>query len=186
MGLGEHSGEERAVEAARKAINSPLLEDVSIAGAKGVLINIAGDSNLTLYETNEVMALIHEATGSDAEIIFGTVIDDSLADNIRVTVIATGFSLNKDGEAEPAARAQEEPAQVAEPDTIGSPVLVGSVGHLLGGAHVSTQRPRYAAGTAGTSASGGWRFGHPHLPAPQNGRFLGRLPHAGDLAYFIA
>ena len=127
MGLGEHSGEERAVEAARKAINSPLLEDVSIAGAKGVLINIAGDSNLTLYETNEVMALIHEATGSDAEIIFGTVIDDSLADNIRVTVIATGFSLNKDGEAEPAARAQEEPAQVAEPDTIGSPVLVGSV-----------------------------------------------------------
>ena len=133
MGLGEHSGEERAVEAARKAINSPLLEDVSIAGAKGVLINIAGDSNLTLYETNEVMALIHEATGSDAEIIFGTVIDDSLADNIRVTVIATGFSLDKDGEAEPSARAQEEPVQDVESDplSIGSPILVGNGGTSL-------------------------------------------------------
>jgi cell division protein FtsZ len=133
MGLGEHSGEERAVEAARKAINSPLLEDVSIAGAKGVLINIAGDSNLTLYEVNEVMSLINEETGSDAEIIFGTVTDGSLTENIRVTVIATGFSLNKDGEAEPPARAQEEPVQDVESDplTIGSPILVGNAGTSL-------------------------------------------------------
>ena len=128
MGLGEHSGEERAVKAARQAINSPLLEDVSIAGAKGVLINIASDSNLTLYEVNEVMSLINEAAGSDAEIIFGTVIDDSLTENIRVTVIATGFSLNKGSEAERSARAQEEPVQAVEPDptTTGSPILVGS------------------------------------------------------------
>ena len=129
MGLGEHSGEERAVEAARKAINSPLLEDVSISGAKGVLINIAGDSNLTLYEINEVMSLINEETGSDAEIIFGTVIDDSLAENIRVTVIATGFNINKSSEAEPPAHAQEEPMQQdveADPLTIGSPVLLGN------------------------------------------------------------
>ena len=133
MGLGEHSGEERAVEAARKAINSPLLEDVSIAGAKGVLINIAGDSNLTLYEVNEVMSLINEAAGSDAEIIFGTVTDGSLTENIRVTVIATGFSLNKDSEAEPPARAQEEPVQDVESDplTIGSPILVGNAGTSL-------------------------------------------------------
>ena len=81
------------VEAARKAINSPLLEDVSIAGAKGVLINIAADSNLTLFEVNEAMSLIHEATGPEATIIFGTVIDDSLDGDIRVTVIATGFNL---------------------------------------------------------------------------------------------
>ncbi len=128
MGLGEHSGEERAVEAARKAINSPLLEDVSIAGAKGVLINIAGDKNLTLYETNEVMSLIHEATGSDAEIIFGTVIDDSLTENIRVTVIATGFNLNK--ESEPEASAREAAAQDADADplTVGNPILVGGTG----------------------------------------------------------
>ena len=133
MGLGEHSGEERAVEAARKAINSPLLEDVSIAGAKGVLINIAADSNLTLYEVNEVMSLINEEAGSDAEIIFGTVIDDSLTENIRVTVIATGFSLNKGSEAEAPAREQEESAQDAESDplTIGSPVLVGNGGTSL-------------------------------------------------------
>ncbi|MDE2811573.1 MAG: cell division protein FtsZ [Gemmatimonadetes bacterium] len=129
MGLGEHSGEERAVEAARKAINSPLLEDVSITGAKGVLINIAGDSNLTLYEINEVMSLINEETGSDAEIIFGTVIDDSLTENIRVTVIATGFNVHKSNEAEPLAHAQEEPTQQdveADPLTIGSPVLLGN------------------------------------------------------------
>jgi len=135
MGLGEHSGEERAEQATQKAINSPLLEDVSIAGAKGVLINIAGDSNLTLYETNEVISLINENAGSDAEIIFGTVTDDSLAEKIRVTVIATGFSLNKGGEAEPAARAQEEeePAQDvdADPLTIGSPVIVGNGGTSL-------------------------------------------------------
>ena len=135
MGLGEHSGEERAEQATQKAINSPLLEDVSIAGAKGVLINIAGDSNLTLYETNEVISLINENAGSDAEIIFGTVTDDSLAEKIRVTVIATGFSLNKGGEAEPAARAQEEeePAQDvdADPLAIGSPVIVGNGGTSL-------------------------------------------------------
>ena len=129
MGLGEHSGEERAVEAARRAINSPLLEDVSISGAKGVLINIAGDSNLTLYEINEVMSLINEETGSDAEIIFGTVIDDGLAENIRVTVIATGFNINKSSEAEPAAQAQEEPMQQdveTDPLTVSSPVLLGN------------------------------------------------------------
>ena len=79
------------------------------------------------------MSLINEATGSDAEIIFGTVIDDSLAENIRVTVIATGFSLNKDGEAEPPARAQEEPVQEVELDPMatGSPVLVGKAGTSL-------------------------------------------------------
>ena len=133
MGLGEHSGEERAEQATQKAINSPLLEDVSIAGAKGVLINIAGDSNLTLYEVNEVMSRINEEAGSDAEIIFGTVTDDNLSDKIRVTVIATGFSLNKGSEAEPAAHTQEEPAQEVEPDplTIGSPMLVGNGGTSL-------------------------------------------------------
>ena len=132
MGLGEHSGEERAEQATHKAINSPLLEDVSIAGAKGVLINIAGDSNLTLYEVNEVMSRINEETGSDAEIIFGTVIDDGLTENIRVTVIATGFNTKKGDEAEAPAREQEEPTQTqdvdADPLTVGSPVIVGNGG----------------------------------------------------------
>ena len=96
MGVGVHSGENRAVEAARKAINSPLLEDVSISGSKGVLINIAAASNLTLFEVHEAMSLIQEATGSEATIIFGTVLDDSLEEDIRVTVIATGFNLGKE------------------------------------------------------------------------------------------
>ena len=178
MGLGEHSGEERAVEAARKAINSPLLEDVSITGAKGVLINIAGDSNLTLYEINEVMSLINEETGSDAEIIFGTVIDDSLTENIRVTVIATGFNVHKSNEAEPPAHAQEEPTQQdveADPLTIGSPVLLGN-GNGGTSLEVPTylrNRPQHSSGASGgTSAPRSWRFGHTHLPAPQNERFL--------------
>ena len=137
MGLGEHNGEERAVEAARKAINSPLLEDVSIAGAKGVLINIAGDSNLTLYETNEIISLINEATGPDAEIIFGTVIDDGLTENIRVTVIATGFNLDQGGESEPAARERAESVQ-EDPITIGNPILVSN-----GGTGTSLDVPTY-------------------------------------------
>ena len=96
MGVGAHRGENRAMEAAKKAIKSPLLEDVSIEGAKKVLINIAADSNLTLFEVNEAMSLIYESVGQEANIIFGTVLDDALVDEIRVTVIATGFNLNKE------------------------------------------------------------------------------------------
>lgn len=121
MGMGEHSGEERAVEAARKAINSPLLEDVSIAGAKGVLINIAGDSDLGLFEANDAMALIHEAVGGDdADIIFGTVSDDSLTENVRVTVLATGFSLDKGSESKPPKPADVEP----EPLPSDNPIII--------------------------------------------------------------
>ncbi|MEW6755054.1 MAG: cell division protein FtsZ [Candidatus Latescibacterota bacterium] len=96
MGVGSHRGENRAIEAAKKAIKSPLLEEVSIEGAKKVLINIAAGSNLTLFEVNEAMSLIYDAVGPEANIIFGTVLDDNLVDEIRVTVIATGFSLNKE------------------------------------------------------------------------------------------
>ncbi|MSR82893.1 MAG: cell division protein FtsZ [Candidatus Latescibacteria bacterium] len=96
MGVGSHRGENRAVEAARKAIKSPLLEEVSIEGAKGVLINISAGSNLTLFEVNEAASVILEAAGPEANIIFGTVIDDSLVDEILVTVIATGFSLHRE------------------------------------------------------------------------------------------
>ena len=113
MGVGTHKGENRAVEAARKAIQSPLLEDVSIHGAKGVLINIAADSNLTLFEVNEAMSLIHEAAGQEANIIFGTVKDDQMLDEISVTVIATGFNLSS--ESRLAAPAAQRDNQIAEP-----------------------------------------------------------------------
>ena len=91
MGIGYGEGEHRAVEAATNAISSPLLEDVSIDGATGIIINITGGSNLKIHEVNEATTLIMEAAHEDAEIIFGTVIDDSMKDQVKVTVIATGL-----------------------------------------------------------------------------------------------
>lgn len=92
MGTGSASGENRALEAAKAAISSPLLESVSISGARGLLLNITGPSNMTLFEVNEACKLIQEEAHEDANIIFGAVLDERLGDAIRVTVIATGFS----------------------------------------------------------------------------------------------
>lgn len=94
MGIGTASGENRAAEAARMAISSPLLE-TSIEGAKGVLFNISGGNNLTLFEINEAAEIIHQAADLEANIIFGANIDDSLDDEVRVTVIATGFATSR-------------------------------------------------------------------------------------------
>lgn len=91
MGTGSATGDNRAVEAATAAISSPLLENVKIDGATGIIINVTGGSDLSLYEVNEASTLITEAAHEDAEIIFGAVIDESMGDEVRVTVIATGF-----------------------------------------------------------------------------------------------
>ena len=91
MGTGIASGENRAVEAAQRAISSPLLEDITISGARGILINITGGADLTLYEVNEASTLVQEEADEDANIIFGAVIDENLREEMRVTVIATGF-----------------------------------------------------------------------------------------------
>ena len=91
MGTGMASGENRAVEAAQRAISSPLLEDNTIQGARGILLNITGGSDLSLYEVNEASSLIQAEAHEDANIIFGTVIDETMGDEIRITVIATGF-----------------------------------------------------------------------------------------------
>jgi len=91
MGTGEASGEDKAAIAAHGAISSPLLENVSIAGAKGVLINVTGGPDMTLFDVNDATSKIYDASGSDANIIVGAVIDENLKDTIRVTVIATGF-----------------------------------------------------------------------------------------------
>lgn len=90
MGIGKGSGENRAVEAAKQAIDSPLLE-VSIDGAKGVLFNITGGKDLGMYEVDEAAKIITRSVDSDAKIIFGAVIDEALSDEVRITVIATGF-----------------------------------------------------------------------------------------------
>jgi cell division protein FtsZ len=91
MGTGIASGENRAIEAAQRAISSPLLEDITISGARGILINITGGTDLTLYEVNEASTLVQEEADEDANIIFGAVIDENLHEEMRVTVIATGF-----------------------------------------------------------------------------------------------
>src|SRR5712692_2022415 len=91
MGAASASGENRAVEAAQKAISSPLLEDISIQGARGLLINITGGPDLGLHEVNEAATMIQEEAHEDANIIFGAVIDPRMKDEIRITVIATGF-----------------------------------------------------------------------------------------------
>jgi cell division protein FtsZ len=91
MGIGVSSGENRAVEAAEKAISHPLLEDISIAGAKGVLMNITASSSMEFEEVAAASERIHKEVGEDAEIFWGTSVDDSLGDEMRVTVIATGI-----------------------------------------------------------------------------------------------
>jgi cell division protein FtsZ len=96
MGMGIASGENKAIEATHKAISSPLLEDISISGARGLLINISGGENLTLHEVNDASTLIQEEADDEANIIFGAVIDSRMDDEIRITVIATGFGARDD------------------------------------------------------------------------------------------
>jgi cell division GTPase FtsZ len=122
MGTGVSSGEHRAVEAAQRAISSPLLEEASIEGAKGVLINVTGGHDMTLFEVHEAASIIQEAADEEANIIFGTVIDPKMKDEIKVTVIATGFDaatkglLNSRGESlSPPAGTPRGHAQVATP-----------------------------------------------------------------------
>jgi cell division protein FtsZ len=121
MGTGVSSGEHRAVEAAQRAISSPLLEEASIEGAKGVLINITGGPDMTLFEVHEAASIIQEAADEEANIIFGTVIDPGMKDEVKVTVIATGFDaatkglLNTRGEQLSATAAQRATLSSAIP-----------------------------------------------------------------------
>jgi len=91
MGTGAATGENRAVEAAKRAISSRLLEETSIHGARGVLINITGGHDLLLHEVSEASGIIHDAADPEANIIFGAVLDETMKSEIKITVIATGF-----------------------------------------------------------------------------------------------
>ncbi len=108
MGTGVSSGKNRAVEAAQQAISSPLLEDASIAGAGGVLVNVTGGADLTLHEINEAAMIINDAIGVETNMIFGAVVDDALKDTAMITVIATGIRGGKH-------RAEREAAKEASP-----------------------------------------------------------------------
>lgn len=110
MGSATASGPDRAEIAAREAINSPLLDGVSIRGARNVLVNISAGSNLGMRETNTATSIIQQEAGDDAEIIMGTVLDESFDDEICVTVIATGFDLSNDrNQAKIAPKSSKEP-----------------------------------------------------------------------------
>jgi len=91
MGTGSATGDNRALEATQRAISSPLLEEASIEGAKGLLVNVSGGADLTLFEVNEAMSIIHDSADPDANIIFGAVLDERLTNEMKITVIATGF-----------------------------------------------------------------------------------------------
>ena len=146
MGTGVSAGEHRAVEAAQRAISSPLLEEASIEGAKGVLINVTGGPDMTLFEVHEAASIIQEAADEEANIIFGTVIDPRMGDEVKVTVIATGFDsatkgfLNTRGEqlsTPPPARAgvpmrpAATPAQIAaQHEEPPAPPQIGAEGEI--------------------------------------------------------
>jgi cell division protein FtsZ len=113
MGIGRASGENRAIEAARQAIDSPLLE-VSVDGAKGVLFNVTGGRNMSMHEIDEAAKTITGAVDPDANIIFGAVLDETLDDDIKITVVATGFEPKQRREVHPENKF-ETPAATAEP-----------------------------------------------------------------------
>ena len=96
MGTGTGKGEHRALDAAQKAVASPLLDETSIEGARGILINFTGGPDLSIHEVEEAARIVQEAAHEEANIIFGAVIDASLADEVRITVIATGFTERKE------------------------------------------------------------------------------------------
>jgi len=118
MGTGSAVGENRALEATQRAISSPLLEEASIEGAKGLLVNVTGGTDLTLFEVNEAMSIIHDSADPDANIIFGAVLDERLADEMKITVIATGFD-RAAAAAEPAPRTYTAPAPAGTTTTSG-------------------------------------------------------------------
>ena len=123
MGTGMATGAERALKAAKQAISSPLLEDVSIDGATGIIINITGNGTLTTHETNQAVTLIMEAADEDAEIIFGTVIDESMGENVKVTVIATGLvTARKEASTGGYATARPAPVMAQPVETYQAPV----------------------------------------------------------------
>jgi cell division protein FtsZ len=129
MGIGSASGENRATEAARAAVSSPLLES-SIEGATGILLNVTGGPNIGLFEVNEAAQVVTSAADQNANVIFGAVIDESLADEVRVTVIATGFGPARlrrrrrvDEEAEPGQEAEARREPTAEPFEVSDDVL---------------------------------------------------------------
>ncbi len=115
MGAGTGKGEHRALDAAQKAIASPLLDETSIEGARGILINFTGGGDLSIHEVEEAARIVQEAAHEEANIIFGAVIDESLHDEVRITVIATGFTERKESSASVSGKVVDMPARPSRP-----------------------------------------------------------------------
>ncbi len=172
MGTGEADGENRAIRAAEAAINNPLLEDTNMAGARGLLINITGGEDMTLYEVDQATNRIREEVIEDANIIFGSAVDDALAGRIRVSVVATGIDT----------QVQQTSAEAARPRLVavggGAPVAVQATAPVL----EAEPEPAMAAANApdpATQAVRGTLFtepaARPAAPPPGQHRSLFRM-----------
>jgi cell division protein FtsZ len=165
MGIGSARGEDRAVAAAEMAVSSPLLE-ASIEGAHGVLLSIAGGSDLGLFEINEAAALVSQAAHAEANIIFGAVIDDALGDEVRVTVIAAGFDGGMPKRRNEVHQARREPLpsqSQAETRQAASAVRREPFG---AGAGAPAARPAYGTGSTPSTRPADSPRQHPsHQPA---------------------
>ena len=141
MGMGMARGANRAQEAANQAICSPLLEEGSVEGARGVLLNITGGPNMSLHEVEEAASIVQRAADSEANIIVGQVINPEIGDDLVVTVIATGF----EREEQPAARpvAAERPAAKPAPARTGQQVLAGVHSSGMERPHKDLDRPTF-------------------------------------------
>jgi len=156
MGTATGTGPNRAVEAARAAISSPLLENTSIDGARGILINISGSSNLLLSEVNEASSVIQAAAHEDANIIFGAVLNEAMGDQVKITVIATGFRaeyIQQRGGAAAFAPPISTPAPPAMPVSTPSSSLLAAASSLS--ATAATAAPSATGSPAGASAGAG-------------------------------
>jgi cell division protein FtsZ len=126
MGTGVAKGENRAAQAARMALSSPLLDDISIRGAKGVLVNITGDERMSLHEVSQATAIVSEEAGEEANVIFGAVVNSTDIDEMHVTVIATGF-MYQEREIIPRFTAETVAPNVFEMETTGQDQRAGEV-----------------------------------------------------------
>ncbi len=171
MGIGSARGEDRAVAAAEMAVSSPLLE-ASIDGAHGVLLSIAGGSDLGLFEINEAAALVSQAAHAEANIIFGAVIDDALGDEVRVTVIAAGFDGGMPKKRDNGTVLRREPAaQQSQADT--------RAAAQHGGPSVAASAPQRTASPVGSSAPAG----RPTAGSPAAGRPAGATSRRCERAH---
>lgn len=143
MGVGLGSGENRMIDAAQRAINSPLLDDVSIAGATSVLINVTGSSNIGMREVSDAMAMISEEAHEEVNIIWGMVLDETMGDEVRVTVIATGFEEGTQG--------------MTGLGNISAPRATPASDSFGAGRSISNAAPRATAGRSGDTRMSGRR-----------------------------